>query len=127
MNIKSKILIAVVIVAIVLVSVVFSARQKVLGNINMSCDINEVQTSTSDCSFTGSKGDRIKVSLRTTVNSGIVDFVLSDSKGNVVVELDRAKALETYVDLNYDDTYTLTAIYKDFTGKFSVKISKKRF
>lgn len=94
---------------------------------NMSDDIKEVKTSSSDFTFYGSKGDSIKVSLRTTVIDGIIDFVLTDSKGNVVVELDRAKALETFVELNYDDEYTLTAIYKDFTGRFYAKISKKRW
>lgn len=99
----------------------FSTRLNVLGN--MSHRFNEAQTSSSDFSFTGSAGDRIKISLRTTVQGGTVDFILSDSAGTVVAELDRAKALETYVDLSYDDTYTLTAIYNGFIGKFSAKVS----
>lgn len=123
MNIKMKILFVVIIVIFVIVGAIICFRQKVMGN--MSDDIKEVKTSSSDFTFYGSKGDRIKVSLRTTVRDGIIDFVLTDSKGNVVVELDRAKALETFVDLNYDDAYTLTAIYKDFTGRFYAKISKK--
>ncbi|WP_310603361.1 hypothetical protein [Anaerosporobacter sp.] len=123
MKIKIKVLLAVAIVAAVVI-VAFCTRQKVLGN--MSHTIKEVKTSSSEFSFTGSEGDRIKISLRTTVKSGTVDFILSDSKGNVVAALDRAKELETYLDLSYDDTYTLTAEYTEFTGKFSVKVSKKR-
>lgn len=123
---KMKILLAVVIsVVVVIFVVIFCTRQKILGN--MSDYIQDMKTSSSDFSFTGSEGDRIKVSLRTTVKNGTVDFILSDSKGNVVAELDRARALETFVDLSYDDTYTLTARYKEFTGSFSAKVSKKRF
>lgn len=123
---KMKILLAVVItVVVVMFVVIFGTRQKILGN--MSDYIQDMKTSSSDFSFTGSEGDRIKVSLRTTVKNGTVDFILSDSKGNVVTEFDRARALETFVDLSYDDTYTLTAIYKEFTGRFSAKISKERF
>jgi hypothetical protein len=40
---------------------------------------------------------------------------------------DYADALETFIDLENDDIYTLTAIYKDFTGKFSAKVSIRRF
>lgn len=124
MKMKMKILLA-AIAGVVIIMFVYYARQKVLGN--MSDEIKEVKTSSSEISFMGKEDDRIKISLRTTVTSGEIDFILSDSKGNVVEKLDRAKALETFVDLKYDDTYTLTAIYKDFTGKFRVKVSKKRF
>lgn len=123
MNTKIKILLLAVVVGVGIV--IFSGRQKVLGN--MSRDIEKSKTSSSDFSFAGSEGERIKISLRTTVTNGTVDFILSDSQGNVVKELDRAKALETFADLSYDDTYTMTAVYKDFTGKFSIKVSKKRF
>ena len=125
MNTKIKILLLVVVVGVGIVIVIFSGRQKVLGN--MSRDVEKAKTSSSDFSFAGSEGERIKISLRTTVTNGTVDFILSDSQGNVVKELDRAKALETFVDLSYDDTYTMTAVYKEFTGKFSIKVSKKRF
>lgn len=123
-NVKIKIILAVIIVGVIIISVL-GLRQKVLGN--MSDDIRDIQTSSSDFSFVGSAGDRIKISLRTSVTNGTVDFILSDSKGNVVSELDRAKALETFVDLSYDDTYTMTAIYKEFTGEYSVKVSMKRY
>lgn len=123
-NVKIKIILSVIIVGVIIISVL-GLRQKVLGN--MSDDIRDIQTSSSDFSFVGSAGDRIKISLRTSVANGTVDFILSDSKGNVVSELDRAKALETFVDLSYDDTYTMTAIYKEFTGEYSVKVSMKRY
>ena len=31
------------------------------------------------------------------------------------------------MDVEYDDTYTVTAVYKEFTGKFKIKVSTKRF
>ena len=91
----------------------------------MNNTIREAKTSQSDFSFQGNKGDKIKISLRTTVTNGTIDFILTGSSGNIIKELDRAKALEEYVNLNFDDTYTMTAIYKEFTGNFSIKISQK--
>jgi len=95
------------------------------GNIDVS--VQEEKTATSDFSFTADKGDRLKISLRTNVKTGTVDVTITDSKGEIVKELDRAKALETYMDVEYDDTYTVTAVYKEFTGKFKIKVSTKRF
>ncbi len=74
-----------------------------------------------------SANSRIKVFIVVIIVVVIIIFVLSDSKGNVVLELDRAKALETFVDLSYDDTYTMTAIYNEFTGKYSIKVSTRRY
>jgi hypothetical protein len=93
----------------------------------MRKDVPEVKTSSSDFSFQGEAGYRIKVSLRTTVKTGVVDFILTDSKGNLVEEFDYADALETFVDIKNDDIYTMTAIYKEFTGKFSAKVGIRRF
>ena len=64
---------------------------------NIDVSVQEEKTATSDFSFTADKGDRLK------------------------------KALETYMDVEYDDTYTVTAVYKEFTGKFKIKVSTKRF
>ena len=126
---KTKILLLMVtvitiVVNLVLLSAVWRNRREVLANINRNIDT--VQTGSSEVSFAGKKGDRIKFSLRTTVQSGEVDFLLTDSKGNVVADLDKADALETYANLCYDDTYILTAVYENFTGSFRIKVSKKK-
>ncbi|MDY5576777.1 MAG: hypothetical protein SPF70_04780 [Lachnospiraceae bacterium] len=121
---KKKIFLLIVIVMVV-ISIMFNLRQKVLGN--MSDNIKTKQTSSSDFSFSADEGQIIKVSLRTDVKNGTVDFVLTDSKGNVVAELDRARALETYVNIEYSDTYTMTAIYKEFVGNYNIKVSIRRF
>jgi hypothetical protein len=123
---KTKIVFALIILLVIVALLsIFRPSWKVLGN--MRKDVTEVKTSSSDFSFQGEAGLRIKVSLRTTVKAGVVDFLLTDSKGNLVEEFDYADALETFVDLENDDIYTMTAIYKDFTGKFSAKVSIKRF
>ena len=125
---KTKRLLAAAVLLAVLVlagAAVLHLRREVLGNI--TADIDEPQTPCSDVSFFGREGDRIKFSLKTNVKSGTVDFVLTDSDGNVVSELDRARELETFVNLSADDTYTLTAVYEDFTGTCSIVVSRKRF
>ena len=124
MNTKINILLS-VLVGIIVIIFLFTEKEKTVGNMNNN--IKEIKTSKSSFSFSGNKGDRIKVSLRTTVTHGPIDFILTDSSGNVVKELDRAKALEEFINLNLDDKYTMTAIYKEFTGKFNIKISKNRF
>lgn len=122
---KTKISIFLIIIVGVIIILVFGARQKVLGN--MRDTISEAQTSSSNFSFAGNENNRIKISLRTQVISGVIDFVLSDSQGNIVETLDKAKALETFIVLPYDDTYTVTAIYKDFMGSYSIKVRINRF
>lgn len=125
MKIGKKKIFFLIIIVMVVISIMFNFRQKVLGN--MSDNIKTKQTSSSDFSFSADEGQRIKVSLRTNVKNGTVDFVITDSKGNVVAELDRARALETYVDIEYSDTYTMTAIYKEFVGDYNIKVSIRRF
>ncbi len=123
---KRKITIAIILAVIAAaLLILFCTRRKVYGNIDVS--VQEEKTATSDFSFTADKGDRLKISLRTNVKTGTVDVTITDSKGGIVKELDRAKALETYMDVEYDDTYTVTAVYKEFTGKFKIKVSTKRF
>lgn len=51
-------------------------------------------------------------------------FFLYDSDGNVVYELDRAKALETYYIFNKTDRYTLVAEYSDFVGNYKITVYK---
>jgi hypothetical protein len=123
---KIKIILAILILlAIAAFIITINPSWTVLGN--MRKDVPEVQTSSTDFSFQGSAGLRVKISLRTTVKEGVVDFILTDSKGNIVNEFDYADALETFIDLKNDDIYTMTAFYKDFTGKFSAKVSIKRY
>lgn len=102
-------------------------RSKLLGNISMSVPSGEPKTSSSEVSFKGNGGDRIRVSFSTDVKSGTVVFVLYNSKGGVVENLGTAKAYRGFVDLDVDDTYTLAAEYTDFTGSFKADVSKKRF
>ena len=123
---KRKITIAIILIVIAAALItLFCVRRKVYGNINEN--IQEERTSSSEFSFAADKGDRLKISLRTHIKTGTVDVTITDSKGKIVKELDYAKALETYMDVEYDDTYTVTAVYKQFTGKFKIKVSAKRF
>ncbi|MDR0949336.1 MAG: hypothetical protein LBM69_07470 [Lachnospiraceae bacterium] len=125
---KKKIIFIVGIMIVLVIAVLFSVFRpewKVLGN--MSKNVPEVKTSSTDFSFQGEAGVRIMVSLRTTVKAGVVDFILTDSKGNLIEEFDYADALETFVVLENDDIYTMTASYQDFSGKFSAKVRIKRF
>ena len=90
------------------------------------CSITQIytkpETSTSDASFSGETGDKIKISLSTRIDGGDLDVFLYDSKGNVVYELDRAKELRTYFTFEYSDTYTLAAEYNNFVGKFDIRL-----
>ncbi|MBD5139089.1 MAG: hypothetical protein HDT24_07260 [Ruminococcus sp.] len=101
-------------------------RSKPLGNIGMSVHDGKPETSSSEVSFKGNSGDRVRVSLSTDVKSGTVVFVLYNSKGGVVENLGTAKAYRGFVDLDIDDTYTLAAEYTDFTGSFKADVSKIR-
>ena len=101
-------------------------RNKPLGNISMSVPGGKPETSSSEVSFKGNSGDRVRVSLSTDVKSGTVVFVLYNSKGGVVENLGTAKAYRGFVDLDIDDTYTLAAEYTDFTGSFKADVSKIR-
>ena len=89
---------------------------------NMSQTYTEPGTSTSDVSFSGKAGDKIKISLSSRIDSGDLEVFLYDSKGNVVYELDRAKELRTYFTFEYSDTYTLAAKYYNFVGKFDIRV-----
>lgn len=97
-------------------------RPKELGNIRQAYSTPE--TSTSNISFSGEMGDRIKFSFASNIENGDLDIIVYDSKGNAVYELDRAKELETFWTLDNSDTYTLEAKCKDFIGNFKVTIYK---
>lgn len=118
---KKNSLIIVIIFAIVsVISIYLITRPKVLGN--MSNSYSEQITITSDISFSGEAGDRIKFSFRSDIIGGDLDIVLYDSAGNEVYTLDRAKALETFFTLERSDTYTLAAKCNSFIGEYKIVI-----
>lgn len=117
---KRKILIYIVAVIVILGSMWLLFRPKVLGNMNHS--YIESTTSSSNFSFSGEAGERIKISFASDIKEGDLDIVLYDSNGNAVYELDRAKELATYYVLSNTDTYTLTAEYANFVGNFKVAV-----
>ena len=100
-------------------------RNKPLGNISMSVPVGETKTASSEISFKGNSGDRIRISLSTSVKNGTVNFVLYNSKGGVVENFGTAKAYRGFVNLEIDDTYTFAAGYTDFEGDFRVDVSQK--
>lgn len=117
---KISLIIVIVIAVVSAVSVYLVTRPKVLGN--MSNSYAEQTTTTSDISFSGEAGDRIKFSFRSDIVSGDLDLVMYDSAGKEVYTLDRAKALETFFTLEYSDTYTLIAECNKFVGKYKIFI-----
>ena len=61
------------------------------------------------------------------IENGTITFVLNDSNGNIVKQFPKAKELVGYVVFEYDDTYTLTMTCSEFVGKYSGKVSIKRY
>lgn len=95
-------------------------RPEVLGNISHAS--SEAESNVSDITFSGEAGEQIKFSFSSVIESGELSVVIYDSQHNVVKELDRARALETFMIPEYTDTYTLEAEYLDFVGKFKVSV-----
>jgi hypothetical protein len=95
-------------------------RPKALGNINSS--YKEPTTSSSNFSFKGEKGQRIKFSFASEIKNGELDIVLNNSSGQVIYELDKAKELQTFYTLDHSDTYTLSAEYTDFIGSYRIAV-----
>lgn len=93
---------------------------KQLGSISHSYSAQT--TSTSDISFFGEAGDRIKFSFVSDIEKGDLNIILYDSKGNEVYKLDKAKELETFFNLNNSDNYILKAECSSFIGKYYVKL-----
>ena len=94
---KTSFIIVIIIVVVSAISIHLITSPKVLGN--MSKSYSEQITTTSDISFSGEAGDRIKFSFKSDIISGNLDMVLYDSVGNEVYTLDSAKALETFFTL----------------------------
>ena len=117
---RKSVFISVSIIIIAVICIFLLTRPKPVGNIKHN--YTEYTTSVSDISFVGEEGTRIKFSFRSDIQSGDLNIFLCDSEGDVVYELDRARALETYFTLNYSDTYTLLAECSDFIGTYNIKV-----
>jgi hypothetical protein len=119
---KHKGIILLVTAVCIITGIILFSRQQLLGN--MTKVMKDPTSGTSDFSFEGHKGDRIKLSYNALVKNGKLDFILYNSSGKVVKELDSARALEIPITLDYDDNYVFTATYTDFTGEFKAKVFK---
>lgn len=117
---KRIFIICILALAVVLFCVFILSRPNSLGNINRIFNDNE--TGSSDISFSGEAGDRIKFSFKSDIKNGDLDIVLRDSNGSVVYELDKARELETFYVLQKSDTYVLSSEYNDFVGKYSITV-----
>lgn len=117
---KKNIILGIIVLVVVVLSVCFFTRPKALGNMTNSFD--EPTTSSSNISFSCEANDKIKFSFKSNVEAGELDIILYDSNGEVVYELDRAKALETFYTLNKADTYILKAEYSDFVGSYKIVV-----
>ena len=115
-------IISVIIITIIAFEIWSFSRFKGLGN--MTHSYTKPTTSTSDISFCGETGDKIKFSFASDIKNGDLNMVLYDSQGNAVYELEQAKKLETFFVLEYSQTYTLAAEYNDFVGSFRIKVYK---
>ena len=118
---KRKVIVfAILIFAVVIFGRCSLGQWKSLGN--MTRDFVNTVTGTSSISFAGVVNEKIKLSFKSNIEDGELDIFLYDSNGNVVYELDRAKALETYYVLGKTDNYTLTAQYADFVGNYKISV-----
>lgn len=117
---KKNIIIGITTVVIVMISAYLLTRPKILGNLNHS--YTEQSTSTSEISFLGETGDKIKFVFSSNIKNGDLDMVLYDSDGNMIYQLDKAKKLVAYFTLDNADIYTLTAKRNNFIGNYKIKI-----
>lgn len=117
---KKNIIIGITTVVIVMISAYLLTRPKILGNLNHS--YTEQSTSTSEISFLGETGDKIKFVFSSNIKNGDLDMVLYDSDGNMIYQLDKAKKLVAYFTLDNADIYTLTAKRSNFIGNYKIKI-----
>lgn len=118
---KRNVILGVLAIVMILITIIYLKNSpKLLGEMNYMS--TEQINKTSEFSFSGEKDDTIKFSFSSNIESGDLDVILYDSKGNKVYELDRARKMQTFFTLNDSDNYTLVADCKDFTGKFSVKV-----
>lgn len=120
---KKSIIVGVITIAVIVIGIYLLVRPKVLGNMNGS--YSEQITTTSEISFSGEAGERIKFLFRSNIVSGDLDMVLYNSLGNEVYTLDKAKVSETIFTLNSTDTYILAAECNNFIGKYKISIYKE--
>lgn len=111
---------SVLVVTVGIIGVYLLTRPTVLGN--MSNKYPEQVTTTSDISFEGEAGNRIKFVFESDVISGNLDMALYDSAGNAVYTLDNAKELVTYFTLERSDTYILAANCDKFAGTYKILV-----
>ncbi|MEF9932250.1 MAG: hypothetical protein RR770_08145 [Bacteroidales bacterium] len=116
------VLIGIGVLIVIVLSIWLLTRHEPLGNINNR--YSEPTTTTSTITFLGDKGDIIKFSLRSKIQSGELDVILYDLEGNEVYRLDKARELETFFTLNKSDQYTLAAEHSSFIGSYKVNIYK---
>ena len=116
---KKTIIISSIIILAILANIWILTRPKSLGNINYSAA--KPATNNSNILFPGKTGEKIKFSFASNIKSGNLDITLSDSTGNIVYELDKARKLTAYYTLESTDTYKLSANYSGFTGYFKIK------
>lgn len=120
---KKKIIITgITITAFLILAIYLLNRPQLLGNIKNS--YTEQTTTTSDISFSGKSGDKIRFSFQSEIKDGDLNIFLCDSEGNTVYQLDHAKSLKCFYTLNASDTYTLAAECSDFIGSYSIKAYK---
>ena len=108
----------ILVVAVGMISLYLLTRPTVLGN--MSNEYSKQVTTSSDISFVGEAGNRIKFVFESNVISGNLDMTLYDSDGNAVYTLDNAKELATYFILERSTTYTLVAKCDNFVGTYKI-------
>lgn len=118
-------IIMVIILVLIIGDFILDARWKPLGN--MKKNVQEADSYSSSFSFQGNEGMRVRVDIKTEIENGTITFVLNDSNGNIVKQFPKAKELVAYVVFDYDDTYTLTMTCSEFVGKYSGKVSIKRY
>ena len=119
---KKYIIIGAIVVIFGALSIWLLTRPESLGNIKHT--YSKPETGVSNISFLGEANERIKFSFRSNIESGDLDIILYDSEGNEAYKLDKAKALETSLDLDNSGTYTLAAEYKNFIGSFKITVYK---
>ena len=101
-----------------IIGVYLLTRPTVLGN--MSNEYSKQVTTTSDISFAGEAGNKIKFVFESDVISGNLDMTLYDADGTAVYTLDNAKELVTYLILERSNTYTLVAKCDNFVGTYKI-------
>ena len=86
---KKIILTGITVTAFLILAIYLFNRPQLLGNMKSSC--TEQTTTTSDITFSGKAGDKIKFSFRSNIENGDLNMILYDSNNHAVYTLDQAK------------------------------------